>query len=142
MPPATTTTRAQFPSSPKGARRARHFAVRQLADWGHAPTSDTSGTTALIVGELTANAVRHGHVRGRDFTLTLTLDPATSLLRIEVTDAATEKHPPTTAPPHCPEGESGRGLFLINALAHHWGTHPRHPLGKTVWAEISAPPLA
>jgi hypothetical protein len=35
------------------------------------------------------------------------------------------------------EGESGRGLVLVEALAVRWGWAPRRPLGKTVWAEVS-----
>jgi anti-sigma regulatory factor (Ser/Thr protein kinase) len=45
----------------------------------------------LIAGELAANAVRHGHVPGRDFRLTLTVTPTT--LRVEVTDTRGELKP-------------------------------------------------
>ncbi|MCD9593979.1 hypothetical protein [Streptomyces sp. 8ZJF_21] len=30
----------------------------------------------------------------------------------------------------------GRGLLLVESLATRWGIDPRHPCGKTVWAEI------
>ncbi|MFH9353590.1 hypothetical protein [Kitasatospora sp. NPDC017646] len=37
----------------------------------------------------------------------------------------------------CPsESLSGRGLTLIDALCDRWGTIPRHPNAKTVWAEL------
>ncbi|MFF3328872.1 ATP-binding protein [Streptomyces sp. NPDC002888] len=133
---------ARFASSPRGARLARRLAVRRMEEWGHPPASDASGVVALVVGELAANAVRHGRVAGRDFGLRLTLDPAAGLVRIEVADAAAEKRVPAVPPSACPDGESGRGLLLVDVLAVRWGSTPRHPVGKTVWAEVSvAAPL-
>lgn len=127
----------QFGSSPRGAQLARRLAVRQLEVWGHPPASDASCTIALVVGELAANAVLHGRVAGRDFGLRLTLDTAAGFVRIEVSDAASTKRPPTTPPTSYPEGESGRGLLLVDVLSVRWGSTPRHPLGKTMWAECA-----
>ncbi|MEV5549169.1 ATP-binding protein [Streptomyces sp. NPDC052309] len=131
---------AQFASSPRGARLARHVAVRHMEEWGYPPASDASSTVALVVGELAANAVRHGRVRGHDFGLVLELDASAGLIRIEVADAAAEKRLPVAAPSSIPEGESGRGLLLVDTLAERWGTAPRSPVGKTVWAELKAGP--
>ncbi|MER6624123.1 ATP-binding protein [Streptomyces sp. NPDC000931] len=133
----TTSAAAQFTSSPHGARLARRFAVRCMEAWGHPPASDVSCAIALVVGELAANAVLHGRVPGHDFGLRLALDPAADLVRVEVADAAATKLAPATAPSSCPEGESGRGLLLVEALAVRWGSAPRRPLGKTMWAEVS-----
>ncbi|MFC9850234.1 ATP-binding protein [Streptomyces prasinus] len=126
----------QFASSPRGAQLARRLAVRRMEEWGHPPESDASCAVALVVGELTANAVRHGRAPGRDFRLRLALDAASDLVRVEVTDAASEKRLPPAPPTSCPEGESGRGLLLVDALSLRWGSTPRHPVGKTVWAEV------
>ncbi|MFH9178066.1 ATP-binding protein [Streptomyces albogriseolus] len=131
------TATAQFPSSPHGARLARRFAVRSLEGWGHPPASDVSCTLALVVGELAANAVRHGRVPGRDFGLRLMLDETAGLVRAEVADAAADKRPPLATPLVPPEGESGRGLLLVDVLAARWGWEPREPVGKTVWAECA-----
>ncbi|WP_267713869.1 ATP-binding protein [Streptomyces sp. CoH17] len=128
---------ARFPATPRGAQLARHHAVRWMETLGHAPASDVSCTVALVVGELAANAVQHGRVPGREFGLRLTLDRAASLLRVEVDDAASAKRLPTAAPSSYPEGESGRGLLLVDVLAVRWGWVPRRPLGETVWAELS-----
>ncbi|WUE60367.1 ATP-binding protein [Streptomyces sp. NBC_00487] len=127
----------QFVSSPQGAQLARHFAVRRMADWGYPPASDVSCTVALVVGELAANAVRHGRVPGRDFGLRLALDVPAGLVRVEVADAASAKRPPTAPPSSYAEGESGRGLLLVDVLAVRWGSVPRRPGGKTVWAECA-----
>jgi hypothetical protein len=32
--------------------------------------------------------------------------------------------------------EGGRGMFLVQALAHRWGVD-HHPTGKQVWFEVS-----
>jgi anti-sigma regulatory factor (Ser/Thr protein kinase) len=92
---------------------------------------------ALVVAELAANAVLHGRVPGHDFGLRVALDTAAGLVRVEVADAASAKWPPTTPPSSVPEGESGRGLLLVDTLAVRWGSAPRYPLGKTVWAEVA-----
>ncbi|MFD5753331.1 ATP-binding protein [Streptomyces sp. NPDC127033] len=128
---------ARFASSPQSARLARRLAVRHLDGWGYPPASDVSCAVALVVAELAANAVRHGRVPGRDFGLRLALDTAAGLVRVEVADAASAKQLPATAPSAAPEGESGRGLLLVDVLAVRWGSAPRHPLGKTVWAELA-----
>lgn len=132
--PVAAEAHEQFASSPRGARLARRHAVRWMEEWGHPPESDVSCTVALVVGELAANAVRHGRVPGHDFALRLALDAVAGLVRVEVADAAA-KRPPVSTPSSCPEGESGRGLLLVEALAVRWGWAPRRPVGKTVWAE-------
>ncbi|MEU3376201.1 ATP-binding protein [Streptomyces caelestis] len=126
----------QFASSPRGAQLARRHAVRWMGERGYPPASDVSCAVALVVGELAANAVQHGRVPGREFGLRLALDPTAGLLRVEVADAASAKRLPTAAPSSCPEGESGRGLLLVDVLAERWGSRPRSPVGKTVWAEL------
>ncbi|MGW1493808.1 ATP-binding protein [Streptomyces sp. NPDC002402] len=118
----------------RGARMARHLAVHQLDGWGIPYGSDLSDAAAVIVAELTANAVTHARVPGRDFELRLTLCPLT--LRIEVSDARGDREP--TPQPQTPDSETGRGLLLVDALATNWGTADR-VVGKTVWAELPLP---
>ncbi|WP_051712145.1 ATP-binding protein [Streptomyces sp. NRRL S-350] len=37
-----------------------------------------------------------------------------------------------------PDDECGRGLFLVNELAEHWGCRPRPGgVGKFVWALVA-----
>ncbi|MFD5470671.1 ATP-binding protein [Streptomyces sp. NPDC127105] len=102
--------------------------------WGHPYASSVNETLTLIAGELTANAIRHGHVPGRDFLLRLT--EAGGVLRVEVTDTRTERLPTRTAP--CPDRESGHGLLLVEELSDDWGVVPRPAgPGKIVWAMVS-----
>ncbi|MFG2857485.1 ATP-binding protein [Streptomyces mirabilis] len=125
----------RFTSTPRGARLARRLVSHRLNDWGHPYTTPANETLTLITAELTANAVRHGHVPGRDFHLQLTL--AEDTFRIEVTDTRAEKRPPSAPPTPDPASESGRGLLLVAALADDWGVTPRPTApGKTVWAEL------
>ncbi|WP_435846386.1 ATP-binding protein [Streptomyces fradiae] len=129
----------RFTSTPRGARLARRLVSHRLDDWGYPYTSPANETLTLITAELATNAVRHGHVPGRDFRVQLTLVEDT--FRVEVTDTRTEKQPAAT--PTAPDAlsESGRGLLLVAALADDWGVSPRRTApGKTVWAKLHAQP--
>ncbi|BFO15990.1 hypothetical protein SHKM778_23780 [Streptomyces sp. KM77-8] len=91
----------------------------------------------LIVAELCANAVQHGHVPGRDFHLGLHVTP--DGVRVEVTDTRAERGPQCSAVPE-ESDETGRGLLLVSQLATRWDWHPRlDGPGKTVWAEYALP---
>ncbi|MFI2034090.1 ATP-binding protein [Streptomyces bottropensis] len=129
----------RFSSTPLGARLARHLALNQLHAWGIRYGSDASDRAAAVVAELTANAVTHGRVPGRDFELRLSLP--TGSLRIEVTDTRAERLPPGpgAVPPAHPLADSGRGLSLVDALADRWEVVDRDPPGKTVLVEIDLP---
>lgn len=128
----------RFTSTPRGARLARRLVSHRLNEWGHPYTTPTNETLTLIAAELTANAVRHGHVPGRDFHLRLTANAAA--FRIEVTDTRDEKQPLIPHPTADTDTESGRGLLLIETLADKWGVTPRPTApGKTVWAEFRMP---
>ncbi|MCH6162998.1 ATP-binding protein [Streptomyces sp. M600PL45_2] len=129
-----------FSSTPRGARLARLVGVRQLAAWGWPYDDEVSQTGSLLIGELAANAATHGRVVGRRFRLRMATGPGLLLpatLRIEVADARGESVPPP-APAQLPplDAESGRGLLLVQTLATRWGTAPRSPSGKTVWADL------
>ncbi|GGW71747.1 ATP-binding protein [Streptomyces griseoloalbus] len=128
----------RFTSTPRGARLARRLAAVRLDAWGIPYGTDPHDTIVLIVAELTANAVSHGHVPGRDFHLRLHATPDGRTVRVEVTDTRTERHPRRPTAPQEADGtdEAGRGLLLVTQLATRWDWHPRPDgPGKTVWAE-------
>ncbi|WP_443045381.1 ATP-binding protein [Streptomyces sp. NBC_00342] len=131
----------RFTSTPRGARLARRLVSHRLHEWGHPYNTTANDTVTLIAAELAANAVRHGHVPGRDFRLRLTISTdadvnvGSTTIRIEVSDTRTERTPTLTTP--APDAEAGRGLLLVAALATRWGTTPRTAApGKTVWAQL------
>ncbi|MFJ6681666.1 ATP-binding protein [Streptomyces werraensis] len=121
-------------ATPRGARLARLLAVQQLSAWGWPPACPLSESAALVVAELATNAVTHGRMGGRCFRLALTVD-SPDTLRVEVADPRGDRRPMAcTGTTPDPFAESGRGLLLVDALAIRWGTEPRPPSGKTVWA--------
>lgn len=126
----------RFSSTPRGARLARRLAGHRLDAWGIPYDCDAHHALTLIVGELAANAVRHGRVPGRDFHLSLARDATT--VRIEVTDTRTEGVPVVASPAVL--RDTGRGLLLVEQLADRWDWHPRRGgPGKMVWAEYVLP---
>lgn len=127
----------RFTSSPRGARLARRLVSLRLHEWGHPYDGALNETATLIAAELAANAVRHGHVPGRDFHLRLVEAP--DGVRLEVSDTRTERLPEARPPGGPADDESGRGLLLVEALAERWGVEPRSP-GKCVWADVRQSP--
>ncbi|MEV8446689.1 ATP-binding protein [Streptomyces parvus] len=124
-----------FTSSPRGARLARRLVSHRLDTWGHPYGGRVNETVTLISAELVANAVRHGHVAGRDFRVRLT--HATDTVRVEVTDTRTERVPLLSDAKPPGDAESGRGLLIVAGLATRWAVTPREGApGKTVWAEL------
>ncbi|MBP2357910.1 MULTISPECIES: ATP-binding protein [Streptomyces] len=139
------TTRPRFPwhhftmcfsSTPRGARLARRLAGERLDAWGVPYGGDAHDAVTLTVAELCANAVRHGHVSGRDFRLRLSAEG--SAIRVEVTDTRGERLPAAADTASADqESEGGRGLVLVAALADRWGWYPcADGPGKTVWAVL------
>ncbi|MFE3409017.1 ATP-binding protein [Streptomyces mirabilis] len=120
-----------FSSTPRGARLARRLVANRMDVWGFAYDSEASEDVSLVVAELAANAVRHGSVRGRSFRVRLVLRDG--VVRVEVADGRTERLPVLREP----DGEGGRGLVLVAALAERWGVEPRIGMAhKVVWAEL------
>ena len=82
-----------------------------------------------MVGELVANAVRHGR---EPIEFDLTLDRPS--LRVEVSDGDARLDRVTVGTTDR-NGRSARGLQLVAALASAWGVTARGAR-KTVWAEL------
>ncbi|MFB7411613.1 ATP-binding protein [Streptomyces sp. NPDC056202] len=131
----------RFTSTARGARLARRLVAVRLDEWGVAYGTCAHETVVLVAAELASNAVRHGHVPGRDFRLSLRV--AVGLARVEVSDTRAERVPPRPGELSGPRpklGDGGRGLLLVDALAERWGWCPRPGApGKTVWAECALP---
>ncbi|PZT68813.1 ATP-binding protein [Streptomyces sp. SW4] len=117
--------------TPRGARLARLLATEQLRSWD-LPLDPAR----QLVAELAANAADHGRVPGRDFRLTLYV--VGDALRIEVTDTRGDRLPQVRTADA--DAESGRGLLLVEALAHRWGVAEGRFPRKTVWAELRLTP--
>lgn len=117
-----------YTQSARSVSLARRRSARLVQAWG---LPAIAGDVALVVSEMTSNALLHGSVPGQRFRVLLQLTK--SVLRIEVTDARGEYLPVQRTPG---DGDQfGRGITLINALAARWGVEPC-VVGKTVWAEF------
>ncbi|MFJ2935171.1 ATP-binding protein [Streptomyces sp. NPDC087219] len=119
--------------TPRGARLARLLAVAWMRD--HDIPYGLTESATQVVAELAANAATHGRVAGRSFRLALLHHEG--VLRIEVTDTRGERFP--RVQPAAPEGDSGRGLLLVGALADRWGVEQGPVPRKIVWAELDLP---
>ena len=121
-PTAQFTLRAT-PSAPAKAREA----VREvLISWGF---TDLCDTAMLLSSELVTNAVRHAGTR---FEIVLErLDIGG--IRVAVSDAAAGDWPSVKYA--ADDDEGGRGMWLVDRLAHSWGTTSGRG-GKTVWFEL------
>jgi len=87
----------------------------------------------LLVTELVANSVRHaGLPSSAQITIGVSFDGGR--LRVAVADSGPGFAPPNLAPP--PQGASGRGLFLVEALADDWGVDTGEQ--TVVWFEMAA----
>ncbi|WP_018656263.1 ATP-binding protein [Actinomadura flavalba] len=121
-----------MPVGPRAAAAARARGRAALADWRVTDDAAT-GDIVLMIDELVANAVVHGH---GPVTLRLTLVPGPPrTLHAEITDHAPPPGPRTDPGPLA---EHGRGLLIVAALATATGTRPA-PGGKTVWFTRALP---
>jgi anti-sigma regulatory factor (Ser/Thr protein kinase) len=122
-----TQSACSYPCRPEAVPEARRFVRRELERIGHGePVREAA---ALIATELAANAVTHAR---SSFTTSVAADG--SRVRIAVSDAATGEPAAVGAGR---EAISGRGITIVSALAHAWGTTGT-PRGKQVWAELLA----
>ncbi|WP_406049285.1 ATP-binding protein [Streptomyces virginiae] len=133
VPVPVRTFTQRFSATRRGARLARLLASQQVVDWGVPRGSAAFDALVLVVGELTANAVLHGRVPGRDFELRLILDADAAQVRVEVSD--THPRRPVQEATDTAGADGGRGLVLVEALATRWGVRDRVGPGKMVWAE-------
>jgi anti-sigma regulatory factor (Ser/Thr protein kinase) len=121
------------PGSPEEVARARRWTRDVLRE---SPCADDA---ALIVTELSTNAVLHTHtdvaadLPPGAFHVSLAVSEA--LVSISVTDSGGTKTAPTVEHPDADETH-GRGLAMVTALAHHVETHVETH-GHTVTAHLT-----
>lgn len=116
----------EYDPRPSAVREARAEVRRQLAGWGLAAEEELLDTAELLVSELATNALLHSASRFR-----VTLTAGQGVVRCEVQDSGRR----TPQVLHAGASESGRGMFLVDALATRWGCH-QDGRRKTVWFEL------
>jgi anti-sigma regulatory factor (Ser/Thr protein kinase) len=85
----------------------------------------------LLVSELVANAIKHGGAT--DASILLSVEQVGTTLHVAVEDAGPLFTPAPTERPAA-DATSGRGLYLLMALADRWGIERRH--GNRAWFEL------
>ena len=108
------------------ARHARDLATDACLRWD---LPHLVGPASLVANELVSNVVDHAHT-----LMTLRLALRHRYLSIAVRDGSPVE--PARPGPTPPTGiAQGRGLLLVDATAHAWGSLPSAD-GKVVWASL------
>ncbi|MGH3685534.1 MAG: ATP-binding protein [Pseudonocardiaceae bacterium] len=118
----------QLPCDAGSPRLARRLVAQSCHQWG---ISEMVNDAVLIASELTDNMVHHARSEGW-----LRLELRNDRLTVAVADA--DPRPPRLRVPGL-RAVGGRGLVLVDKLSRSWGTAPRLPEGKVVWAVLTVP---
>ncbi|MGV9921264.1 ATP-binding protein [Streptomyces cellulosae] len=125
------------PSAPSSVQVVRRV-VRAWTRCHCQLPADQANALLVVLSELCTNAVLHGHTDAFDVRGWV---PATGELRLEVDD----KTPSVSPTPGSPDvdAESGRGLFLVDALVRELGgTWGFSADGARAWCVLPAPGAA
>ena len=122
--------RLSIPSSPQAPSRARRAIERLSGELDDTVVEQLK----LLATELVTNSCRHAAAKGDPIALVLAIDEG--LVRLSVTDTGPGFSAPSA--PATPEDESGRGLFIVEAMADRWGVDTDG--GSRVWLELATAP--
>lgn len=122
-PPEQPDVTMDFPSDPSAPRRARRALAPILRDGGRF-ADDVTLATSEMVSNVSEHTTHGGRLDAWDG----------NPLVVHVEDFDTS--PPSPAGE--PTAHGGRGLSIIDHIAHEWGVSPT-PTGKIVWATFQRP---
>jgi len=134
MPPFYARWRVPADLSIVSATRQRVRA--HLTSWGFDPKGDSVDSMLLLADEVLANAIKHGaSPDGTLHPLFVFLCGRPGEVLFGVMDGSPEQ---PVVRPFDADGESGRGMALIEEVSKEWGTYlTRH--GKAVWVTVLMP---
>ncbi|MFD3941445.1 SpoIIE family protein phosphatase [Streptomyces sp. NPDC058579] len=120
-------------AEPERIAAARQHMRQLLHDW---TDEDQIDSAVLMVSEMVTNVLIHTDGDALLVAEVTCDDASKRRMRVEVADASDElphkRHPGEMA-------SSGRGLVLMEMLAHAWGVDPQGE-GKSIWFELNEPP--
>ncbi|MEV3856298.1 ATP-binding protein [Streptomyces sp. NPDC050095] len=127
----------QLPCSRGSVPRARALLHAVLGAWRVG--QEVLESAELVLSELVTNAMRVSVPCARYIGVRMVRPESDGVLRLEVIGMG-----PGRPEIRVPEEDEtrGRGLMLVDVLAHRWGAEVREcGIGKTVWAELKAPDI-
>lgn len=124
-----------FTCEPGSLESIRRFVRDTISDWGLTAFADDMTT---VVGELTANAVRHALTGHSETNSKAWLGIVRTGGAVVCTVVDPSPTPPRRQDPD-QLAETGRGLLIVDALTSQWGYSEPDSNGKTVWARIAIP---
>ncbi|WP_373870201.1 ATP-binding protein [Sinosporangium siamense] len=103
--------------------------------WGHLAekhmSADQAHVVVLLTSELVTNALTHS--KSRHGEVTVLLQVSQYCVRVDVMDDGSAGGP--VLGPTRVDAENGRGLVLVDQLAHRWGDY-FEASGRAVWFEV------
>jgi anti-sigma regulatory factor (Ser/Thr protein kinase) len=102
----------------------------------HVPDPAVLADLLVLTSEVATNAIRHGRPFS-DGTITVAVAWDGVTATVAVTDAGSLVSTPHVKPSPGGDGEGGRGLWLVNAMASEWG-YTRGRGSATIWFSLSA----
>ncbi|MBX3286365.1 MAG: ATP-binding protein [Acidimicrobiales bacterium] len=115
---------------PADVRRGRRWVAYHLEAERLLPPEQIE-LVVTMTSELVTNVLRH---TASEPEVTLRTDD--HVLVVEVHDR--DQRLPMLG--DASDGETGRGLLIVDAGAHEWGVEPRGPNGKAVWFSVLLEP--
>jgi anti-sigma regulatory factor (Ser/Thr protein kinase) len=123
--------------TPAAVQVARNWTADQLTSSGQPLSMDLVDDAVLLVSELVTNAMAAvmpaGTAPAAGARVRLVITQRDDDVRIEVFDSSPV--PLVPSPDPGTQGETGRGLIVVDALAARWGWQP-DDFGKVVWCEL------
>ncbi|HET7312378.1 MAG TPA: PAS domain S-box protein [Mycobacteriales bacterium] len=125
MPTGGVQRQLTLPPAPDSARQARRFVAEVLTD---AREDELLDVATLLTSELVTNGIVHAHTE-----LRVVVDVTERFVRVEVADG----NPSLPARRDYDESAmTGRGMEMVELLAHEFGAEPIDGDGKRVWFRL------
>lgn len=118
--------RRTFSPSAEAVAAARSFTLATAQGWDF--SLEDVVDAILVVSELSTNAIRHARSR---FEICLRRTDRSIIVEVSDSSAA-----PAEVRTPMEDVIGGRGLMIVEQVAHQWGSRPGPYGGKTVWAEL------